>query len=511
MGKEGADVDNKRFMELFPELKENTRYEEKQVIWKNGEKEKNKKIEREQKKEEEVKRKEFFDHMKMQLRPERSWELSEAWKQKIWKKKKGKRKLLMYSATAAACLILVIVLPNLSELLKMSEQEEMSKHENVAFVLEDHSDENKEENVLDNGNKEKEVLDEEKDKDNMDQKEIVQKETKQDPVDNNLKDKIKEKEKEKTVDNQGTEDIFSDHSTTGGKKGIEETVQETGKQKKKSKDKKQSDGKMESKKKDQKDIQKDNTKSKDIEKGNHDSEQDQKSEIQTGGTEHDNVDSTSIDDRDVNTTFPENIIRDEINDENTEVTAETTTGGNDTAINNIAIDDTSDDAIEKATDAVAEIAIDTENDFVLQDNVTPESVQAPIESEDEITDVDFQNALHDFKEEEQEADIEDQNDSGESKKITKEAMEKKLKTYPYLYYNQEQKESWYYAEEKLQSSVDGKKLLGMALIFKEKSLVIEEHGNAQQSVFIYGDEKDLSIVFIRFWAEGKDWYYEYKQ
>ena len=107
-------------------------------------KEKNKKIEREQKKEEEVKRKEFFDHMKMQLRPERSWELSEAWKQKIWKKKKGKRKLLMYSATAAACLILVIVLPNLSELLKMSEQEEMSKHENVAFVLEDHSDENKE-------------------------------------------------------------------------------------------------------------------------------------------------------------------------------------------------------------------------------------------------------------------------------------------------------------------------------------------------------------------------------
>ena len=92
MGKEGADVDNKRFMELFPELKENTRYEEKQVIWKNGEKEKNEKIEREQKKEEEVKRKEFFDHMKMQLRPERSWELSEAWKQKIWKKKKGKRK-----------------------------------------------------------------------------------------------------------------------------------------------------------------------------------------------------------------------------------------------------------------------------------------------------------------------------------------------------------------------------------------------------------------------------------
>ena len=41
----------------------------------------------------------------------------------------------------------------------------------------------------------------------MDQKEIVQKETKQDPVDNNLKDKIKEK----IVDNQGTEDNFSDH------------------------------------------------------------------------------------------------------------------------------------------------------------------------------------------------------------------------------------------------------------------------------------------------------------
>lgn len=506
MGKEGAAVDNKRFMELFPELKENTEYKEKQMISKNMEKEENEKIEQERKKEEEGKRKEFFDHIKMQLRPERSWELSEAWKQKIWKKKKGKRKLLMYSATAAACLILVIVLPNLSELLKMSEQEEISKHENVALILEDDSDKNKEEAVFDDENKEKEVLDEEKDEDNMDQKEIVQKETKQDPVDNNLKDEIKEKEKEKTVDNQGIKDNFSGHSTAGGKKGIEETVQATGKQEKKSKDEKQSDGKMESKKKDKKDVQKNNTKSKDIEKDNHDSKQ----EIQTGVTEHDNIDSNSIDDRNVNTTFPEDVIRDEIDDENTEITAETATGVNDTAINNIGTDDT-DDAIEKATDAAAEIAIDTENDFASQNNVTPESVEASIESEDEITDVDFQNALHDFKEEEQETDIEDQNDNGESKKITKEEIEKKLKTYPYLYYNQEQKEGWYYAEEKLQSSAEGKKLLGTALIFKEKSFIIEEHGNAQQSVFIYGDEKDLSIVFIRFWAEGKDWYYEYKQ
>lgn len=95
--------------------------------------------------------------------------------------------------------------------------------------------------------------------------------------------------------------------------------------------------------------------------------------------------------------------------------------------------------------------------------------------------------------------------------ITKENVKQELTAYPYLcYYHENGKESWYQAGKEIQQKVEGKELLGTALIFKKKSPILDQQ-NKQQNVYIYGDKNDLSAVFVRFRAEGEDWYYEYKK
>jgi uncharacterized membrane protein YdfJ with MMPL/SSD domain len=87
-----AAVDEKRFLELFPEPEENKKEESKA----------------------------FFRHIKQQIKPEQCWQPKQK-KAVLSIKKYRKRKMtVIYGATAAACLVLAVVLPNLPKFLEMS-------------------------------------------------------------------------------------------------------------------------------------------------------------------------------------------------------------------------------------------------------------------------------------------------------------------------------------------------------------------------------------------------------
>lgn len=487
-GKEEVAVNEERFLELFPEI-------DKDGIWKkeeSREEKSQKKMEDKQKNRKQ--REEFFEHIKAQMKPDKQWELlgnAELLKYKIKLKKYQNfgitKKIMVYTATAAACLILVIVLPNLSNFLKMSDQQDQD-------VLKKETDYSKQETAdepvnitesmdVSNQNIEKDSeetannLEKNNDKIQPDDEEIKQEQ--------DLSGFYSKKKKEK--EEKDTNEI------TPQKQTLEQETKQI-------KDRKQE--------KKEKITDESNLK-------NLDNEYQDNNEFDNT-TQTDSLISESIADsplpesvvEDTDSSLPESCVKEEQDSSLPESIAEN-------------IDIPTMGSLEESSQSVAEITSATaennknieneisantgiiESDIISEffpDNIeAEESSEVPMDTSAAIISSAFEYAL--IKGEGREISLE-----GE-KEFSRLEMEQKLKANSYLYYKENDKEVWYQPIQETIETVNEKELLGTAFIFKEKTAI----ENAGIEVSIYGNREDLSLLFVRFFAEGVYWYYGYQE
>lgn len=438
-------MDEKHFRELFPEI---------------GEKDD---------KEEEKRRKEFFTHMKMQLQPKTPWKLPEAAEITLREKKRKRRKMTVYSATAAACLILAIILPNLPGLLKLSEQKSDIRDGQESRDIDDST-----ELVCQNtGEMEEDVEDDNK------------------PIENN--EEIREIPEEPDIDKENGIEQKENSDGTGtkgvseGKNGAEPGNEQGG----------QSSG-------EKTDVHTDlnNHSSKEPvsdDKEKEDPDDNDPSENDTGqNAYHDD----NVKDADKEET-------DEAETENE--TVDHTVPADEAVSAEVTADETAED-----TSITAESAEEVQDCTV---STTPSGV-APSDHASSV----LEYALQEWWQEEcmpvsdySKADM--ASDTGSTQaavsvenKITKEEVEKELEAYPYLYYlTEENSYGYYHATGKIQSSAEGMEYLAMAVICKEKTEDSGLGNNDQLNVYIYGYPHEFSKILVRFRAGGMDWYYVYEQ
>ncbi len=439
-------MNEKRFSELFPEVEERE----------NG------------RKREEEKQREFFAHMKRQLKPKKEWKLPKEeelvkWKQNRWKK------LTAYSATAAACLLLAVLLPNLPVLLKISDQDISRSGEKETSTADFPAPEQDMGGAAGNASAESQKGQQENLEEETEAKESGKKED-------------EKKENGKQENKRKGEDVIVDDAVPA-KEAVQEKNEKTG-----------NDGKTGKEKNPLKDANapkgtegKEST----VESANHQGEKngDVLEEVimeePACGEEEPAVDET---------------VQSGTGAEKAEDTAA------DMPADAAAPEPDESDAIEETM----EETVMTADDCALAEGST---------GEDTDTKSALETALTAWQQKEYGAmDTGNTETSGNGQDmeavqgITKEEAEQGLLAYPYLCYCPSSGgQLWYGPAQEFRQNADGMDLLGTAYIFQLKTtLLSEENGNQQQKVYVYGNKEDLSELLVRFQAEGVDYYYVYE-
>lgn len=479
-------MDEKRFSELFPEV-EKDQGEEKQ--------------------------REFFAHMKRQLKPEKEWKLPGA--AELAKRKKKRWKLTAYSATAAACLLLAILLPNLPVLLKISEQDTSisgKKESSIAgfseweqdtsVVTEDTSgerqrrmpedelgaEESAERQDGNNGN-EKEENGEKKNGTGEDAGEEPE------PEDAGAIEQAKQEKNEKTGNEEKTEKEKS--AASGADNGVGSVT-----------DKGSSNGDGNTGSTEEKKEEKKPQKVSGSGKG---TEGKQNMAVTADHQEKETADSSGEEIIAESACEEEEPAADEAVQNGTG--AETAADTEDTAAD-MPVDTVMPDfaEIEEAAEetVVTEEAAETENSTETAKDDAEEMVSADLALETALTAwrqteygaADTGNTTDlEMEEEMEETSVAEQS-------MTKEEVQQKLLCYPYLCYGGQ---LWYEPVQKFRQDADGMELLGEAYVFQLKTTLLDaENGNRRQKVYVYGNRKDLSELLVRFQAEGVDYYYVYQ-
>lgn len=453
-------MNEKRFSELFPEVEERE----------NG------------RKREEEKQREFFAHMKRQLKPKKEWKLPKEeelvkWKQNRWKK------LTAYSATAAACLLLAVLLPNLPVLLKISDQDISRSGEKETSTADFSAPEQDMGEAAGNVSAEPQKGQQENLEEETEAKESGKKE---DEKKENGKQKNKRKEGDVIVDDAApTEEAKQGKNEKTGNDG------KTGKEKNPLKDAnapKGTEGKEST-----------------VESANHQGEK--------------------------NGDVLEEVIMEEpaCGEEEPAVDETVQSGTGAAAAEYTTEADAADTAADMPADAVApEPDESDEIEETMKETITADDCALPEESaeEDMAAESALETALTAWWQEEygaMDTGNAETSENGQDMEampaipaqeegITKEEAEQGLLAYPYLCYCPSSGgQLWYGPAQEFRQNADGMDLLGTAYIFQLKTtLLSEENGNQQQKVYVYGNKEDLSELLVRFQAEGVDYYYVYE-
>lgn len=471
-------MDEKRFSELFPEV-EKDQGEEKQ--------------------------REFFAHMKRQLKPGKEWKLPGA--AELAKRKKKQWKLTAYSATAAACLLLAILLPNLPVLLKISDEDMFrsgkketsmagfsESEQDTGVVTEDTSGERQPRMPEDEPGAEKSA-------------------EKQDGNNGNEKEEHGEKKNgtgEDTGRESEPEDAASIEEAKQEKNGKIGNEEKTEKEKSADSGADNGVGTVTDKGSSNGDGNMGSTEEKKPQKGSGSGKGTEGKENMAVTAEQQEEETADSSDEEI---VAESACEEELPaaDETVQngTGAETAAGTEDTA-EDMTVDAVVPDfaEIEEAAEetVVTEEAAETETSTETAKDDSEEMVPADLALETALTawwqneygtaDTGNTNGL-----EMEETSVDEQS-------MTKEEVQQGLLRYPYLCYGGQ---LWYEPVQKFRQNADGMELLGEAYVFQLKTTLLDaENGNRRQKVYVYGDRKDLSEILVRFQAEGVDYYYVYQ-
>lgn len=440
-------MNEKRFSELFPEVEERE----------NG------------RKREEEKQREFFAHMKRQLKPKKEWKLPKEeelvkWKQNRWKK------LTAYSATAAACLLLAVLLPNLPVLLKISDQDISRSGEKETSTADFPAPEQDMGGAAGNASAESQKGQQENLEEETEAKESGKKED-------------EKKENGKQENKRKGEDVIVDDAVPA-KEAVQEKNEKTG-----------NDGKTGKEKNPLKDAN--------APKGTEGKESTVGSANHQGGKNGDVLEEVIMEEPAVDET---------VQSGTGAVAAEYTTEA-----------DAGDTAADMPADAAApgpdesdetketmEETVMTADDCALAEESAEEDMSAESALETALT-AWWQKEYGAMGTGNTETSGNGQ-DMEAVQGITKEEAEQGLLAYPYLCYCPSSGgQLWYGPAQEFRQNADGMDLLGAAYIFQLKTTLLnEENGNHQQKVYVYGNKEDLSELLVRFQAEGVDYYYRYQ-
>lgn len=484
-------MDEKRFSELFPEVEKD----------------------RGEDPEEEKKQREFFAHMKRQLKPGKEWKLPGA--AELAKRKKKRWKLTAYSATAAACLLLAILLPNLPVLLKISDEDMFrsgkketsmagfsESEQDTGVVTEDTSGERQSRMPEDepgaeesaekqDGNNEKEENGEKKNGTGEDTGKELEpedaasiEEAKQEK--NGKMENEEKTEKEKSADSGADNGVGSvtDKSSSNGDGNTGSTEE----------------------KKEEKKPQKGSGSGKGTEGKQNMAVTAEQQEEETADSSDEEIVAESACEEELPAAAVQN------------GTGAETAAGTEDAAADMPVDTVMPDfaEIEEAAEetVVTEEAAETETSTETAKDDSEEMVSADLALETALTawrqkeygtaDTGNTNGLE-MEEEMEETSVDEQS-------MTKEEVQQGLLHYPYLCYTTSSGgQLWYEPVQKFRQKDDGMEFLGAAFVFSLKTTLLDaENGNERQKVYVYGNKEDLSELLVRFQAEGVDYYYIYQ-
>lgn len=477
-------MDEKRFSELFPKV-EKDQGEEKQ--------------------------REFFAHMKRQLKPEKEWKLPGA--AELAKRKKKQWKLTAYSATAAACLLLAILLPNLPVLLKISDEDMFrsgKKETSMAGFSESEQD---------TGVVTEDTSGERQPRMPEDEPGAEESAEKQDGNNGNEKEEHGEK-KNGTGEDAGreseTEDAASIEEAKQEKNG--EIGNEEKTEKEKSADSSADNGiaSVTDKGSFNGDGNTGSTEEKKPQKGSDSGKETEGKQNMAVTAEQQEEETADSSDEEI---VAESVCEEELPAAAVQngTGAETAAGTEDTAAN-MPVDTVMPDfaEIEEAAEetVVTEEAAETETSTETAKDDSEEMVPADLALETALTawrqneygaaDTGNTNGLE-MEEEMEETSVDEQS-------MTKEEVQQGLLHYPYLCYTTSSGgQLWYEPVQKFRQKDDGMEFLGAAFVFSLKTTLLDaENGNERQKVYVYGNKEDLSELLVRFQAEGVDYYYIYQ-